>query len=438
MLAASPLAISEFALSTVRQTFLRNAAAARCFPTLEFKGEYQGLASDLDPIGDVLSFRRLRLDIYDAHLEWIRKSENRTPSTEECKPLLQRLHQLTSPDLFFYGGEDLEIFRPVATCPSKGVAGDRRSELTFSLLNMNDVKDEKGVLLTAGSGTGKTVALWKAFFDCIFKQSRSWSPENSQPLTYRLTPLLMDFAPCWLDVRSRSNSDLVDKWSNASKDDFIIDLLVTSSGQLTGTKVRESKKESISNRERESRDRVRQYLEHGPRCLFFLDLNHAKDYAIRRAAAKAAIEFQNTYWGRHRLVIAFRAVSGDDRALQDDLAKRFFQDVSLEPITKEKATQYMRAFLKFERAVYQEIAAFVKTPMERFCPSIQIAPHEIEQECQRLSEVIRHIASEPSPLSMHLIAQLRGDKIRNVQGNTDLYRQLVDNDWDRESANPLD
>lgn len=206
MRAAYPQLRAEFARARARFSFLRSHVGSRLFPPLIAYDRLSGVYADTDPVIDILALRQLRIDIVRDWRIWCRLHFPQRPLSDvDEQDLCRFLQPLTSPDLFFAAYPGLQLYRPVAVIPVTDRERQPWTDLSALLRELADQQAPAGVLLVAGSGGGKTVAMWKAFFDTVCRPlNRHWPPHKAEasqaPSPGDPPPILHDFVSCWLDV----------------------------------------------------------------------------------------------------------------------------------------------------------------------------------------------------------------------------------------------
>ena len=498
-----------------RRTFLRHHIQQHVRSRLRTSGEtgfgWDGRQGAFDPAGDILALVELRQSIYQT---WL-KSRRGTDATEnECRRFRQRLVRLTRPEEFFYSYSELVLYRSVQIGEyrhSDSYTVPRRPADLTSLIRLLDKPtpppqpengksnwleedDDKSssegdsvdgggstrkapgppppdmshIVLTTRTGAGKTVACWKAFYDCLFPDP-SRSPEE---------PLLKDYVPCWL--RSPSGRLVDEKLARAFPElqsggetavSLVASLAHVRIPYLLALAAGLIADDSDGAQVRYAIGRVRKYLTYGPKLLLFIDLNHVATEA-RPGLVRSIAEFHSPTssldpalsWQRHRLVIAYRTtlagtdtLDSDDtlrQICQPDIAKRF----DLEPLKEDVAVNYLRNVRNFEKSLYEKLreaftpeefpllpvwrdshlperaAGLPRSQQATFDPLDQPDQERwvslVTAECELLRQLIRRTESNresliSTPLLMHWVASLPAGRLPFVENVTHLYHEVV-------------
>ena len=421
-----------------RRSFLRAHIAGSRRAAVDVAGESGGFTA-IDPIPDILALGALRCRVRDALLATQRHPKNRQRrSRSEGLPdeLRQQLWKFTTPDVFFgfvSPGDkaDYRLYCPVPVFIQSDVSGLNRewphlsallkglAELTAaSTATRGRERRGYGVLLHSGSGSGKTVACWKAWYDCFL-------PEPDTP-----QPLLAECVPCWIRKTDHLNDLLpvLERDQQAATCDSILLLLGYAAGLIQDVAPRASRIDG-GNLNATLR-RIRRYCDYGPRLLLFIDLNHFGD-AVRKKLALALRHFQYEHRDRHCCVVTYRSALRDDQTLRNLNSEGDFLRCDLDPLTPTNATAYLSNFRNFERHLFQQF------------PELTLPERDIVDECRRLEELIaRTVRGGESlistPLLMHWVAELDPGQISQTHNLTHLYRHVVDQHVKRELGIPAD
>jgi WD40 repeat protein len=318
------------------------------------------------------------------------------------------------------GFPDTIVYRPVPVFEFGRPSSGEWAELPALLVEMSGDRDDRGVVLRARSGAGKTVAQIKAFCDCV------WKPREGEDPEQRLAGLW--HVPCWLDVGRVPDGD----------DDLIERMVLQQAGVESQCSV-ETLKFWLKN------DR--------PRLLVLCDLNAASEVksrqsqreSLRLRLARGLEKFQLDHGAcGHRCVVAYRSSRSGDEVM-NQLAGTF-RSIDLRPLSLDDATEYLRAQREFEARVIARVKSH-----ENGGPGLafQLPERDIEAELKVLADFIKryartsHIASAvdeaeitdesapesliSTPLLMHFVSLLTGKELRGkVKTLTDLYRLVVE------------
>lgn len=483
-----------------RRTFLRRHILQHLHPRVRRAGEigpaWDGRIDDRDPAGDILALLELRQSLYQ---EWLRRWNNRdrTVTGEEATRFRRQLCRLTRPERFFYEYPPRNLYRPVRIVEhdAEGRISLKRAfeDLTALIRNLLDPpvlaatqpigppdhhEDEDGnsrdsqihprvpepdqshIVLTTRTGAGKTVACWKAFFDCLFPD-----PARSN------VPMLEHYVPCWLRSPADGAVDeLVDRARRERSLGYVVDshklrlivLLALASGLIEPASTGKQIAHAV--------EIVRQYLTFGPNLLLFIDLNHVPQTdRVGLASAIAAFHDANRSdktafgWKRHRIVVAYRTTLTATQSLDSDPILRIIcqpfvaRRYDLEPLGEEEAVTYLNSIREFEKSLYEELREwfheddFIRLsvwrggsvldrvegdspPQTRQEPLVfhdQCRWNEVvKEECGLLRELIRRTQNDresliSTPLLMHWVASIRPDRLSYVENITHLYHEIV-------------
>lgn len=237
-----------------RNSFLRRHIVQHVRPSWPAAGEtgfgWDGRVGADDPAGDILALVELRQSIYR---HWRTSRIGLDASPDQQRTFRRRLVRLTLPERFFFAYPDVVLYRPVQiaeyryashTVPLRAADltslirrmdnppplpneplkvdknwftknddadGEAASDVELSGGENSDAEptdesrrkpvpqppDTSHIVLTTRTGAGKTVACWKAFYDCLFPDPR-FSPDE---------PLLKDYVPCWLRTPAGTRVD---------------------------------------------------------------------------------------------------------------------------------------------------------------------------------------------------------------------------------------
>jgi WD40 repeat protein len=314
---------------------------------------------------------------------------------------------------------DTIVYRPVPVFEFGDPVSEGWTELSALLVDMARDRDDRGVILRARSGAGKTVGQVKAFCDCAWGARDRDDPQ--QTLAGR------GHVACWLNV-----GDVPDG------DESLIERMLLRHAGVSGSC-------SLAT--------LKLWLEGGrPRVLVFCDLNAASEVkpnqsraeSARRRLARGLEKFQIDHGrGGHRCVVAYRSSrSGDE--IVNQLAGSF-RSIDMRPLGLADATAYLRDYREFEARVIARVESH-----EHGGPGLVLLREErerdIEAEVKVLVDLIRRygrpIRSTPdsdviedewapesvisTPLLMHFVSSLTGDELRARVGSlTDLYRLVI-------------
>ncbi|MGE3822505.1 MAG: WD40 repeat domain-containing protein, partial [Isosphaeraceae bacterium] len=318
------------------------------------------------------------------------------------------------------GFPDLDVYRPVPVFDF----GQHRSgdwpDLSTLLFELARQGDERGVVLRARGGAGKTVGQVKAFCDC------AWGAERGVDPTKTLAG--QRHVPCWLDP-----GDVPDR------DTDLIEHMLLRQSNLEDRLDVETLKLWLK-------------FDH-PRPLLFCDLNAASEEgnpSDRLRLARGLVRYQKEHGRRgHRCVVAYRSARRDDAVLNQ--LGHLFRAVDLRPLGLDDAERYLRAFREFEARVVER----VRKPPEQGGLGLPLprSEHDIEAEVARLRELVRRYATAPvvsedrdaaaddeaapealisTPLLMHFVSLLSGKELDGVKTITDLYRSVVERHVERD------
>ncbi|MEZ6044230.1 MAG: hypothetical protein R3C11_01320 [Planctomycetaceae bacterium] len=406
-----------------------------------------------DPTRDLLGMLDLRAKMEAA---WRQVDIDERESLESFR---KNLFSRTSPKRFFYGEAGVNLYRPV-TIYNVDDPDEKWPELSCLIRALtdrkfeNDQRDQSGILLTAGSGSGKTVAAWKAFFDCF---NRPILPNDSET-----TPYLHDYLPCWV----RSYSSVPYYKQNQGEDvvaggsyRLILELIAFTVNMVDLT----SEDSYASGSLDQIQLRLERYLQYGPSCLLFFDLNHVHYERERIQIATALNDFHHRYGGRHRCVVIYRPCRNDDNTFQELLKLKRFRQYDLIPLSEQVSVEYLKAIREVEGALYRELSlpnpsnfSINNLPDELFnAEELEIVDRRqrfVEWECRLLRTFIRKTARsyfvpisnferevehgdirnklETSslisiPLLMHWVSLLSGPELLNTHTLTNLYSKVV-------------
>lgn len=509
-----------------RKSFLRRHIVQHIRPSLPPSGEtgfgWDGRVGSNDPAGDILALYELRQSIYR---DWRTSSTGLDASPEQQRTFLRRLLRLTLPEQFFFAYPDASLYRPVQiaeyryashTVPLRAAdlsslirrmdnpppppVDPRRADTNWfrnsvdeadgevvddfevigNAINGSEPTDESRrkavqqrpdtshIVLTTRTGAGKTVACWKAFYDCLFPDPR-FSPDE---------PLLKDYVPCWLrtpagtqvdDALRRAFPELLS--GNEKQGELIASLSHLRIPYLLALAANLVNDEWEAREVRKAVYRVQKYLTDGPKLLLFIDLNHVAVEA-RTGLAHSIAQFHSSLtnpdsarsWKRHRMVIAYRTTLAGTKTLDSDAtldrichldaARRF----DLEPLRESDAVNYLRDVRSFERNVYEKLRGaftsdeFARLPVWRDSHfpdgavglpiTEQRSVHPLESpdesrwmaevtiECELLRQLVRRTESSresliSTPLLMHWVASLPAGRLPFVENVTHLYHEVV-------------
>lgn len=272
-----------------------------------------------------------------------------------------------------------------------------------------------GVLLRSRSGAGKTVACWRAWFDCLEVDSLN-SRESK--------PMLDGSVPCW--IRGVNPAELRQLKSYcASSIDLVFLLLARAAGMLADhnpitTRVYGGSITGLLQR-------IREFCAYGPRLLIFVDLNHF-DSGVRWDLARGLREFQDQHADVHCCVVTYRSAVRDD-ITSEIFAGKSFLVADLRPLPPSTAASYLRNFRNYEAELFRSLSV-------QF-PGLDAPQRDIEEECHQLDRLIARTQSrgEPliaTPLLMHWAAEMSTDELRHIHNITHLYRHVVDKHVNRQ------
>lgn len=508
-----------------RNSFLRRHIVQHVRPSWPAAGEtgfgWDGRVGADDPAGDILALVELRQSIYR---HWRTSRIGLDASPDQQRTFRRRLVRLTLPERFFFAYPDVVLYRPVQiaeyryashTVPLRAADltslirrmdnppplpneplkvdknwftknddadGEAASDVELSGGENSDAEptdesrrkpvpqppDTSHIVLTTRTGAGKTVACWKAFYDCLFPDPR-FSPDE---------PLLKDYVPCWLrtpagtrvdDSLRRAFPELLRE--NETQDELIASLSHLRIPYLLALAASLIFDQSEASEIRQAVYRVQKYLTDGPKLLLFIDLNHVAAEA-RPGLAHSIAQFHSSTtnpnparsWERHRMVIAYRTTlagtntldsdSTLERICQSHAARRF----DLEPLKESEAVNYLQNVRNFEKSVYEKLRGaftsddFSRLPVwrdsclpdeavgltaseqQRFDPldspdeSRWMA--EVTSECELLRQLVRRTESSresliSTPLLMHWVASLPAGRLPFVENVTHLYHEVV-------------
>lgn len=309
-----------------------------------------------------------------------------------------KLRQLLSQQEFFgrgmstgddsaYPGQQLYWPIPVRSTRRDVSESTNNESLTDLIQSLSREQNQQGILLTAASGAGKTLACRKAFCDCIEFE--------------RHPALLAEHLPCWVRTEGRL------------RDRHAIEGLIL---RASGIDM--------------SLDRLQWYLRHSPPVLFFFDLNSA-DIDDGRQVALDLSRFQ-LEWGRfgHRCIVASRNMPPGDpvRAALLDSSAGAFREFTLAPLSLQACGQYLRNHREFEQEV--RITAGLDLPASL------ISPERIEEAVRRLENLLEHTDTTDGgfvsvPLLLHFTTEVN-DRQADVRTVSDLYDRIVEQHLGRE------
>ncbi|QDS97215.1 NACHT and WD40 repeat domain-containing protein [Adhaeretor mobilis] len=323
---------------------------------------------------------------------------------------------LFTPKRFFYGFDDLLnvpaeslpastypgawLYAPVKTYPYNPDKRDGRdrslhdgasfSELSELLLWLDEPSGDSseissaahpfGILLTAKSGAGKSVAQFKAMFDCHHARGEQ-------------QPRLAGRQWC----RLRSPKGLGETFTLIDMLPFAEDLGSNSAQQA------------------QRRRAINRWLEAGPPLLIFCDLN-AIDREHVEQVANALRDFQNDPLRQrqgHRCVVAYRSTQRSDTAFTTLLGSDAFRDFEMEQLPVRLADEYVSNL----RIIRQAIAG------EEFEVDLQQTTRISEFANQLLMADGSSIIS--TPLLMHFASILDDAQLDRCQSLSDFYSAVV-------------
>ncbi len=320
------------------------------------------------------------------------------------------------------------LYIPVPVKPVGDTLADDETDRTryadvTTLLETHDERGPQGgVLLLSGSGTGKTIACWKVFHDCLLHRHQYWSTEETDDVSgfHVVPPRLVQSVGCWLPLTDERLGDAT------GPHDLWFDLLwVAAFVRLP--------------RSGDAHDRLRHWLIDGPRLFLCGDVNPVT-FEMRLPVAEALHAFQSR-WGRsgHRCLVTFRSTSQHSPAMHS--LRAAFRTYELQVIPSDSATTYLRHFRDYENWVRRAVRRVLPT-LPRREPMVA----EIEAQVDELRQLIqRHVHAENSlistPLLMHLVTFLRRSLEPNspppapIRSLCDLYERVVELQLKREWKN---
>ena len=400
---------------------LRSGPAIRSTPLYRYSFLRQHVGEELrDRIVDVLALTSIEARLKD-HFPDVH-GESSYPDERAFSAWLRR--GPLSLEAFFLGRDevspnfpDTRVYIPVPVFDFGRPKSKNWDDVSALLLDMGRTNDERGVVLRARSGSGKTVGQVKAFCDCVWGAAQGVDP------TATLAGL--GHVPCWLSPSRVPEGDkaLVER------------MLLDHAGLADKLDV----------------ETLQKWLKSGqPRLLLFCDLNAVSEVkrdesdtiGDRLRLARALERFQIDHGRRgHRCVVAYRSSRKDDEVL-NQLGDRF-RPIDLRPLKLNDAEEYLRRFREFEARVALRVSKTVEEGGLGL--PIQLPERDIDAEVEKLGEFVYRYASIPAnaaeeetidddsapealistPLLMHFVSLLTGKELDEVKTLTDLYRGVV-------------
>ena len=400
---------------------LRSGPAIRSTPLYRYSFLRQHVGEELrDRIVDVLALTSIEARLKD-HFPDVR-GESSYPDESAFSAWLRR--GPLSLEAFFLGRDevspnfpDTRVYIPVPVFDFGRPKSKNWDDLSALLLDMGRTNDERGVVLRARSGSGKTVGQVKAFCDCVWGAAQGVDP------TATLAGL--GHVPCWLSPSRVPEGDkaLVER------------MLLDHAGLADKLDV----------------ETLQKWLKSGqPRLLLFCDLNAVSEVkrnesdtiGDRLRLARALERFQIDHGRRgHRCVVAYRSSRKDDEVL-NQLGDRF-RPIDLRPLQLNDAEEYLRRFREFEARAALRVSKTIEEGGLGL--PIQLPERDIDAEVEKLREFVYRYASIPAnateeeptddesapealistPLLMHFVSLLTGKELDEVKTLTDLYRGVV-------------
>ena len=215
---------------------------------------------------------------------------------------------------------------------SRGATFPRESLASLSdLLAYQRERSPRGILLTARTGAGKTLAAFKAFRDC-FRPVRDLGGAVLPPPLAGCLPLRLPVTADVPVVREMRN-DVADKRPREQVAQDHAPRLLREL-MLHAARLPESGWEAVDH-----------WVTHGPPLLLFADLNAADDL-VRLSLAHALGQWQVQFGSdaQHRVVATYRAGRVDDDVLTTLRRLGPFDLCDLRPIDDGQAENYLAGY----------------------------------------------------------------------------------------------
>lgn len=275
-------------------------------------------------------------------------------------------------EAFFFGDlPDTQVYMPVRVCIKMDrEPSSRWDHLTQLIAKSTAAGARPGVLLSARSGAGKTIAAFKAFFDCFT------IPQDGTE------PALAGYLPCWMQLDTEA--------PHAS----IAQIIVRSFGYAD--------------------DGGDDWLRLCPPLLLFLDLNVAST-KVRVRLAEDLCRFQKEYkLHGHRCIVAYRTTQYNDAVATTLIHSGLFSQYDMERISVQAASTYLNNIRRYESAVREDVGL--------------LAPEPYGAHTDCLCELIEQRSDEESPINTPLLIHFASLLTpREVSASTlaELYHCLV-------------
>jgi len=305
------------------------------------------------------------------------------------------IHRLASRRRFFVTMPDVQpwLYLPVRV---RSLSEDGKDYADLTDLLCSTTETPRSVLLTARSGAGKSTAMLKAFFDCLVGRD----------------PALGGCLPCYLRQLHSSRDAFSDARGGKSVGhEVILDLLAEASRLPSA-----------------SAAQLKQWLTCSPPLLLFLDLNATGD-DLRPVLAKGIVRFQEYFKGRHRWVVAYRAVYGD-ATLNYLRQMPWFGTYDLRPLQYEDAFGYLGNVRRLEEDLATELARHHPRASN---PPTTTAPTDgaqLRQLFDRYGNDADGLIS--TPLLMHFVSLIGVERAAGVESLAQLYEEVVKEYLDRD------
>jgi hypothetical protein len=269
-----------------------------------------------------------------------------------------------------------------------------------------------GVVLTARSGGGTTVAAIKAFCDCVLGDP----------------PPLAGLLPCRVPV----NPDLpVFEWAKRQcqkPGGGLPDVLGTIGADVVETLILEAAladADADADADPDPATRA-DWLRFGPPLLLVVDLNLYGP--IERAVLARSLSRYQRKYSTHRCLVAYRFVSGSDEALAELSAAAVgdepaFGLYDLEPVDPDQAEECVANVWRVEQELLDQLglAPPTETPV---APLRRLPGWHVSSAGGGGREESLHLIT--TPLLMHFLASLSDAEVLEVETLADLYRTVID------------
>jgi hypothetical protein len=319
------------------------------------------------------------------------------------------------------GNPDAIVYRPIPVFDFGRYSSSGWPELTSLLVDMARRGDARGVVVRARSGSGKTMAQFKAFWDC------TRVPKSDEKADTALAGL--GHVPCRLNGNVLPNTDA-----------DLIERMLVREANVEGWYSIATLKDWL--------------LGDSQRLLLFCDLNAVSEGKLkveqhlthrdRNRLARGLDRFQALYGPRgHRCVVGYRSERSSD-GVMNQLGDQF-RSIDLRPLSLEDANRYLRSFRLFEVQVIRRIKSIdgggpglsMPLPAAAIEPMNRVVEDVTKPEVRSLVSNLGDLPNEnaddsapesliSTPLLKHFFSLIGGeDSRKKVKNVTDLYRSVV-------------